>query len=91
MAKFKILKVSKIVGSGSLAVGPSMSKLEADEFAKVNAELVEVGETDKNLAAALKDADLLLYGGVPFTDAMLKAAPNASPCYSRPLAMMPLT
>ena len=47
MAKFKILKVSKIVGSGSLAVGPSMSKLEADEFAKVNAELVEVGETDK--------------------------------------------
>ena len=76
MAKFKILKVSKVVGSGSLAVGPSMSKLEADEFAKVNAELVEVGETDKNLAAALKDADLLLYGGVPFTDAMLKAAPK---------------
>ena len=76
LSKFKILKVSKVVGSGSLAVGPSMSKLEADEFAKVNAELVEVGETDKNLAAALKDADLLLYGGVPFTDAMLKAAPK---------------
>jgi hypothetical protein len=47
MAKFKILKVSKIVGSGSLAVGPSMSKLEADEFAKVNAELVEVVKPTK--------------------------------------------
>jgi D-3-phosphoglycerate dehydrogenase / 2-oxoglutarate reductase len=76
--KYKILKVSKMVGSGSLAVGPSMSKLEADEFAKVNAELVEVADTDKAaLEAALKDADILLYGGVPITDYILKAAPKA--------------
>ena len=45
--KFKILKISKVVGSGSLAVGPSMSSKEADEFAKVNAEMVEVADTDK--------------------------------------------
>ena len=64
--KFKILKISKVVGSGGTkAVGPSMSSKEADEFAKVNAELVEVAESDKaGLAAALKEADILLYGGV---------------------------
>ncbi|MGP8080632.1 MAG: hypothetical protein ACLPVI_09015, partial [Dehalococcoidales bacterium] len=67
--KFKILKISKVVGSGSLAVGPSMSSKEADEFAKVNAELVEVAESDKaGLAAALKEADLLMYGGVTISD-----------------------
>ena len=75
--KFKILKISKVVGSGSLAVGPSMSQLEADEFAKVNAELVEVAESDKaGLAAALKEADLLMYGGVTISDEILKSAPK---------------
>jgi hypothetical protein len=47
--KFKIVKVSKQVGDATKAIGPSMSSKEADEFAKVNAELVEVAETDKNL------------------------------------------
>src|SRR5271157_4482493 len=75
--KFKILKISKVVGSGSLAVGPSMSQLEADEFAKVNAELVEVADTDKaGLATALKEVDILMYGGVTFTDEILKSAPK---------------
>jgi D-3-phosphoglycerate dehydrogenase / 2-oxoglutarate reductase len=75
--KYKILKVSKVVGSGSLAVGPSMTTKEADEFAKVNAELVEVADSDKaGLEAALKEADVLLYGGVPITRAMMEAAPK---------------
>ena len=75
--KFKILKISKVVGSGSLAVGPSMSSKEADEFAKVNAEMVEVADTDKaGLAAALKEADVLLYGGVPITREMMAGAPK---------------
>ena len=59
--KFKIVKVSKQVGDATKAIGPSMSSKEADEFAKVNAELIEVEESDKaGLAAALKDADILL-------------------------------
>ena len=73
--KYKVLKVSRDVGSGSRAVGPSMTKLEADEFAKVNAEMVEVADSDKaGLAAALKEADLMLYGGVPITSEMMDSA-----------------
>ena len=44
--KFKVLKVSKVVSSIDGVVGPSMSAKEAEEFAKVNAELVEVAEAD---------------------------------------------
>jgi len=73
--KYKVLKVSRDVGSGSRAVGPSMTKLEADEFAKWGVELVEVGIDDKaGLAAALKEADLMLYGGVPITSEMMDSA-----------------
>ena len=75
--KFKIVKVSKQVGDATKAIGPSMSSKEADEFAKVNAELIEVAESDKaGLAAALKDADLLLYGGVTISRAMMESAPK---------------
>ena len=75
--KFTILKVSKEVGNATKAVGPSMTSREADEFAKVNAELVEVAESDKaGLAAALREADILLYGGVPITRAIMETAPK---------------
>jgi D-3-phosphoglycerate dehydrogenase len=54
-----------------------MSSKEADEFAKVNAELIEVAESDKaGLAAALKDADILLYGGVTISREMIESAPK---------------
>ena len=75
--KFKIVKVSKQVGDTTKAIGPSMSSKEADEFAKVNAELIEVAESDKaGLAAALKDADILLYGGVTISREMIESAPK---------------
>ena len=75
--KYKILKVSKVVGSGIMTVGPSKSQSEADEFAKINAELVEVTDSDiGGLAAALKEANILLYGGVPITRAMMDSAPK---------------
>ena len=75
--KFKIVKVSKQVGDATKAIGPSMSSKEADEFAKVNAELIEVAESDKaGLAAALKDADILLYGGVTISREMMESAPR---------------
>ena len=75
--KFKILKVSREVGNATKAVGPSMTSKEANEFAKVNAELVEVAESDKaGLAAALKEADIMLYGGVQITRAIMETAPK---------------
>ena len=75
--KLKILKVSREVGNSSKAIGPSMTSRETDEFVKVGAELVEVADSDKaGLAAALKEADILLYGGVPITRAIMEAAPK---------------
>jgi len=54
-----------------------MTSRETDEFVKVGAELVEVADSDKaGLAAALKEADILLYGGVPITRAIMEAAPK---------------
>ena len=37
--KYKLLKIVREVGSTTKAVGPSMTKLEADEFAKYNVEV----------------------------------------------------
>jgi D-3-phosphoglycerate dehydrogenase / 2-oxoglutarate reductase len=75
--KFKIVKVSRQVGDATKAVGPSMTLREANEFAKYGAELLEVAESDKaGLAAALKEADILLYGSVQITREMMEAAPK---------------
>ena len=72
--KFKIVKVSK-VGIG--AVGPAAAAKEAAEFAKVNAELVEVFATDKNdIIAAVKDADVILLGAFPIERWIVEAAPK---------------
>ena len=75
--KYKVLKVSKEIGSSSRAVGPNMSSREAEEFAKVNAELVEVTDANKSeLLAAAKDADVILLGSVPITRSLMEAAPK---------------
>jgi len=75
--KYKVVKVSKEVGSNSRAIGPSMTSREADEFAKFDADLVEVADTNKNeVIAALKDADIILFGGVPIPAWMMDAAPK---------------
>ena len=75
--KFKVLKVSREVGNAIKVIGPSMTSQAADEFTKFNAELVEVADSDKNaLLAALKDSDILMYGGVPITRAMMESAPK---------------
>ena len=72
--KFKILKLSK-VGVG--VVGPSAVARETAEFAKVNAELVEVFHTNKNdIIAAVKDADIILLGSVPIERWIVEAAPK---------------
>ena len=68
--KFKVLKISK-------EINPSMTYRETDEFARVDAELTEITESDKEgLAAALKEADIILFGGVPITRAIVEAAPK---------------
>jgi D-3-phosphoglycerate dehydrogenase len=72
--KFKILKVMKM---GSVVVGPGALTKETEEFAKVNAELVEVYDTDKNgVISAAKDADVILLGSVPVSRWIIEAAPK---------------
>jgi D-3-phosphoglycerate dehydrogenase len=72
--KYKILKVMKV---GSIMVGPGAATRENEEFAKVNAELVEVYDTNKNdVIAAAKDADVILLGSVPVSRWILEAAPK---------------
>ena len=80
--KYKILKVMKV---GSIVVGPGAATRENEEFAKVNAELVEVYDTNKNdVIAAAKDADVILLGSVPVSRWILEAAPKciAAMCQS---------
>ena len=73
--KYKVLKVSREVGNAAKAIGPNLTLREAKEFAKYGAELLEVAESDKaGLAAALKEADILLYGSVQITREMMEAA-----------------
>ena len=73
--KYKVLKVSREVGNAAKAIGPSLTLREAKEFAKYGAELLEVAESDKaGLAAALKEADILLYGSVQITREMMESA-----------------
>lgn len=72
--KFKILKISK-VGTG--VVGPSEVSRETEEFAKYNAELVEVFDTNKNdVIAAAKDVDIILLSSVPIERWIVEAAPK---------------
>ena len=72
--KYKILKVMKV---GSIIVGPGAATRENEEFAKVNAELVEVYDTNKSdVIAAAKDADVILLGSVPVSRWILEAAPK---------------
>lgn len=68
--KFKVLKVSR-------EINPGMTYREIEEFARVDAELTEVADSDKvGLAAALKEADIILFGGVPITRQIIEAAPK---------------
>jgi D-3-phosphoglycerate dehydrogenase len=73
--KFKILKISR---AGVGVVGPGAVAKEAAEFARVNAELVEVFYTgNKNdIIAAAKDADIILLGSVPIERWIVEAAPK---------------
>ena len=75
--KYKVLKVSKEVGSSLKVVGPSWSSRETEEFAKFGAVLVEVADANKNeVLAAAKDADIILLGSVPITRWLMEAAPK---------------
>ena len=72
--KFKVLKLSR---AGVGVVGPEAVAKEAAEFAKVNAELVEVFDTNKSdMIAAAKDADIMLLGSVPIERWVVEAAPK---------------
>ena len=72
--KYKVLKVMKV---GSIIVGPGAATRENEEFAKVNAELVEIYDTNKNdVIAAAKDADVILLGSVPVARWIIEAAPK---------------
>jgi len=76
--KFKIVKVSREVGNATKAIGPSMTEREAAEFAKYDGDLVEVADSDKaGLEKELKDAVIILFGGVPITRQMMEWAPKA--------------
>ena len=72
--KFKVLKLSR---AGVGVVGPGAVAKEAAEFAKVNAELVEVFDTNKSdMIAAAKDTDIMLLGSVPIERWVVEAAPK---------------
>jgi D-3-phosphoglycerate dehydrogenase len=72
--KFKILKVMKV---GNIMVRSGPTTREAEEFAKVNAELVEVFDANKNdVIAAARDADIIVMGSVPVARWIIEAAPK---------------
>ena len=72
--KFKILKVMKV---GTIMVGPGAVTRETEEFAKVNAELVEIFDTNKNdVITAARDADVILLGSTPVARWIIEAAPK---------------
>ena len=74
--KYKALKVVKKGVSFPKAV-ISMNIKEAEELAKVGAELVEVADTNKNeVIEAAKDADIIVPGSVPITRWIVEAAPK---------------
>ena len=79
--KYKVLRISKEAVPGPKVGSPNMISREAEEFAeefaKVNAELVVVTDANKNdLLAAAKDADVILLGSVPITRWLMEAAPK---------------
>jgi D-3-phosphoglycerate dehydrogenase len=68
--QFKVLKVSK-------DINPGMTSQEVIEFSKIDAQLVEISDADRNkVIAELKDADIILVGNVPITRWMMEAAPK---------------
>ena len=72
--KYKILKVMKV---GNIMVRSDAATREAEEFAKVNAELVEVFDANKNdVIAAAREADVILLGSVPVARWIIEAAPK---------------
>ena len=76
--KYKVLRISKEISSGSKVIG-NISRKEIEELAEVNAELVVVAGSEKNeVIAAVKDADIILVssGGIPITRWIMEAAPK---------------
>jgi D-3-phosphoglycerate dehydrogenase / 2-oxoglutarate reductase len=72
--KYKVLKVMKV---GSIMVGPGAATWENEEFTKVNAELVEIYDTNKeDVLKAAKEADVILLGTVPVSRWIIEAAPK---------------
>ena len=68
--KYKVVKFSNVVGS-------AMTTKETNELAKFDVDLVEVADNNKNeVIAAAKDADIILWGGVPITRRIIEAAPK---------------
>ncbi len=72
--KFKILRVLKV---GSAALRPDTITPEIEELNKVNAELVEVFDGNKNdVMTAASDADIIFLGSVPVGRWIIEAAPK---------------
>ena len=62
---------------GNIIVRSGPTTREAEEFAKVNAELVEVFDANKNdVIAAARDADIIVMGSVPVARWIIEAAPK---------------
>ncbi len=63
--------------TGTIMVGRGAVTQETEEFAKVNAELVEIFDTNKNdVITAARDADVILLGSTPVARWIIEAAPK---------------
>jgi len=84
--KFKILRVLKV---GSSAMRADTTTPEIEELNKVNAELVEVFDGNKNdVITAASDADIIFLGSVPVGRWIIEAAPKCIAIMCQASAMM---
>ena len=75
--KCKVLKIYKKVGPNFLALGPNCTLQDIQELGNVDAELIEVGDTDKNeIMKAAKEADIILIASAPIPRWIIEASPK---------------
>lgn len=75
--KYKLLRISRGVGSKFLAGGSVLILRYIKEHAGIDVELVEVADTNNNeVIEAAKDADIILSGNAPITRGIIEASPK---------------
>ena len=75
--KYKILRIYHPADPKVLASGPPLTLQHIEKFGEVDAELIEIVDTNKGeLIEAGKDTDIILLANAPITRWMLEASPK---------------